>query len=69
MKRGAELRFVERANGTGWNGSLVSPDEMDRVTGKRAGNYAARIANRPAYQEAMRANLAPPPPATEKHDA
>jgi len=30
-------------------------------------DYAARIANRPAYQEALRANLAPPPPATENH--
>ena len=31
-------------------------------------DYVARIATRPAYQEALRANLAPPP-ATEKHDA
>ena len=30
-------------------------------------DYAARIATRPAYQDALRANLAPPPPATEKH--
>jgi glutathione S-transferase len=32
-------------------------------------DYVARIAARPAYQEALRANLPPPPPAPEKHHA